>query len=169
MNCHKTIFHALKPLRIAVKYRDKVSLGFEQRRWEKMHIIIKKGHLTIHPRCNFRSGFQIRILDNGQLDIGEGCFVNTNVAITVRNKVIIGDNVKIANNVVIIDHDHDYTHGNIGYISAPIIIGSGVWIGANAVILKGVTIGNGAVISAGAVVNKNVPEYSIWGGYQLNL
>ncbi|OPY17394.1 MAG: Streptogramin A acetyltransferase [Syntrophus sp. PtaB.Bin075] len=38
------------------------------------------------------------------------------------------------------------------------------WIGANATILKGVTIGEGAVVAAGAVVTKNIPAYSIWGG-----
>jgi acetyltransferase-like isoleucine patch superfamily enzyme len=45
-----------------------------------------------------------------------------------------------------------------------VIIGNDVWIGANAIILDGVEIGNGAIISAGAVVNRNVPPYSIYGG-----
>lgn len=38
------------------------------------------------------------------------------------------------------------------------------WIGSNVVILKGVTIGRGAVVASGAVVNKDVPEFSIVGG-----
>ena len=38
------------------------------------------------------------------------------------------------------------------------------WIGSNAVILKGVTIGRGAVVAAGAIVNRDVPDYSIVGG-----
>lgn len=46
----------------------------------------------------------------------------------------------------------------------PPIVGNGVWIGANAVILRGVRIGDGAVIAAGAVVAANVPEMEIWGG-----
>ncbi len=45
-----------------------------------------------------------------------------------------------------------------------IIIGNDVWIGANAIVLDGVTIGDGAIISAGAIVNKNVPPFSIYGG-----
>lgn len=45
-----------------------------------------------------------------------------------------------------------------------IFIGNDVWIGANAIILDGVNIGDGAIISAGAVVNKDVPAYSIYGG-----
>ena len=40
-------------------------------------------------------------------------------------------------------------------------IGSDVWIGDNAVVLKGVTINDGAVIGAGCVVTKDVLPYSI--------
>lgn len=45
-----------------------------------------------------------------------------------------------------------------------ISIGNDVWIGENVVILPGVTIGNGSIIAAGAVVNKDVPDYSVVGG-----
>ena len=38
------------------------------------------------------------------------------------------------------------------------------WIGANVTILKGVRIGKGAIVASGAVVNKDVPPYSIVGG-----
>lgn len=40
----------------------------------------------------------------------------------------------------------------------PIMVGSDVWIGLNAVVLSGVTIGHGAVIGAGAVVTKDTPR-----------
>ena len=45
-----------------------------------------------------------------------------------------------------------------------IIIGNGVWIGYEAVIMAGVHIGDGAVIAARAVVTKDVPPYTIVGG-----
>lgn len=43
-------------------------------------------------------------------------------------------------------------------------IGSDVWIGCNATILRGVTIGHGAVIGANSLVNKSVPPYAIVAG-----
>lgn len=47
----------------------------------------------------------------------------------------------------------------------PLQIGHDVWIGANVVITAGCQyIGNGAVIAAGAVVTKNIPDFSVWGG-----
>ena len=42
---------------------------------------------------------------------------------------------------------------------------SGVWIGANATILKGVTIGEGGIMAACSLVTKDVPPYSIVGGF----
>jgi len=47
---------------------------------------------------------------------------------------------------------------------APIHIGKGVWIGANATVCSGVTIGDNAVVAAGAVVVKDVPADTIVGG-----
>ena len=44
------------------------------------------------------------------------------------------------------------------------MINNGVWVGARVVILPGVTIGEGAVIAAGAVVNKDVPANTLFGG-----
>jgi acetyltransferase-like isoleucine patch superfamily enzyme len=37
-------------------------------------------------------------------------------------------------------------------------------VGANATICKGITIGDGAVIAAGAVVTKDVPSGTVYGG-----
>ena len=81
-------------------------------------------------------------------------------------EITIGDFCNIANNAVIVDHNHKYDATGVieGFETSPIHIGNRVWIGANATILKGVNIGEGAIISAGAVVNKNVPPFEIWGG-----
>lgn len=43
-------------------------------------------------------------------------------------------------------------------------IGKDCWIGANATILDGVKIGDGCIVAAGAVVNRDVPSYTIVGG-----
>ncbi len=60
--------------------------------------------------------------------------------------------------------DQDY-FDEIKYIK----IGNDVWIGANVLILDGVSIGDGSIIAAGAVVNKDVPPYSIYGGIPAKL
>lgn len=47
------------------------------------------------------------------------------------------------------------------YLTGDIVIGEGVWIGQNAIILPAVDIGKGAVIGAGGVVAKSIPDYAI--------
>jgi len=46
-------------------------------------------------------------------------------------------------------------------ISAPVLIGNDVWIGAQAMLKGGITIGDGAVIGARAVVTRDVPPYAV--------
>lgn len=48
-----------------------------------------------------------------------------------------------------------------GVTTAPIVIESDVWIGANVTVTPGVTIGHGVVIGAGTVVAKDVPALTV--------
>lgn len=107
----------------------------------------------------------IKCLEKSSLFIGDRVFLNHNCSITCVDKIIIGDNCYIANNVVIIDHDHKISDSGVvdGSISAQIKIGKNVWIGANSTVLKGVKIGDGSIIAAGAVVNRNIPPFELWG------
>jgi acetyltransferase-like isoleucine patch superfamily enzyme len=43
----------------------------------------------------------------------------------------------------------------------PVIISTGCWIGANAIILPGVRIGKNAVIGAGSIVTKSIPDFAV--------
>ena len=44
------------------------------------------------------------------------------------------------------------------FVSAPVVVEDGAWIGIGAIILKGVRIGDGARIGAGATVTRDVPS-----------
>lgn len=48
--------------------------------------------------------------------------------------------------------------------TAPILVKSGAWIGANAILLPGVVVGKNSVIGAGSVVNKSIPDFSVAAG-----
>ena len=113
----------------------------------------------------------LNIKIGGILRIGAHCFFNHNVSITCNKTITIGDFCNIANNVVIVDHDHIIEADGISgkTISAAVSIGNKVWIGANSVITKGVSIGDGAVIAAGAVVTKDIPPHQLWGGVPARL
>lgn len=100
----------------------------------------------------------------GKLIIEDDVFLNRNVIIVCREKVLIGSHSAIGPNVVIYDHDHQYCkdgyEGNM-YKCDPIIIEKNVWIGANAAILRGSHIGEGSIIGAGSIVKGTIPSYSL--------
>lgn len=99
----------------------------------------------------------------GNLKIGSHCFFNINSSITCMDQIEIGDNCKFGNNLVIVDHDHNYrvngnyTKDNPEFISSPIKIGNNVWCGANVTILRGTEIGDNCVIAAGTTVKRVYP------------
>ncbi|GHS89435.1 2,3,4,5-tetrahydropyridine-2,6-dicarboxylate N-acetyltransferase [Synergistales bacterium] len=46
----------------------------------------------------------------------------------------------------------------------PVVIGDGVLVGGNAVVLEGVQVGDGAVVAAGAIVTEDVPAGAVVAG-----
>ena len=162
----KQMIFSLKPLYFQIKYPNRFHTAKKQYRWEKdMQVVISdQSSIFIGENNHFRSHLQLRAVHGGKITIGNNTFINTNVAITSLESITIGDRVKIANNVVIVDHDHDYQNDMNEYRCQAVVIGNDVWIGANAVILKGVHIGDHAVIAAGSVVNHDVPENTVAGG-----
>lgn len=110
----------------------------------------------------------IRELGDG-LEIGNDVGIAANAFISVRGKVKIGNSTIFGPGVKLFSENHVFKDKDTpiylqGATRQGIEIGEDCWLGADAIILDGVTIGNGCVIAAGAVVNKDVPDYSIAGG-----
>jgi len=132
----------------------KVSWGFSN----GSHIIIKKDTVI--------SDFVSIVLNEGLIEIGENCSINSFCHISGNGGLRIGNNVRIASNTVIIPANHKFDNPNIpitfqGETQKGIKIEDDVWIGAGVKILDGVTIGTGSVIGAGSVVNKSIPPMSV--------
>lgn len=96
--------------------------------------------------------------------IGEDSIVGEGTVLDGRDKLVIGNHVDIASEVMIYNAEHDVKDPNFKAISAPVIIEDYVFIGPRAIVLPGVTLKKGCVVGAGAVVTKDIPEYSIVGG-----
>jgi acetyltransferase-like isoleucine patch superfamily enzyme len=107
--------------------------------------------------------------------MGEGLVIGNNVGIAqncfiqVRGKVTIGSNVMFGPNVSIFSENHGFEDLDTPMISQPtirqaVVIEDDVWLGTRSVILSGVKIGKGSIIAAGALVNKDIPPYSVVAG-----
>lgn len=108
-------------------------------------------------RCDF--GFNIHI--------GNNFIGNFNLTILDEAEVRIGDNVFLGPNTSLITIIHALTpqERNAGRMRAlPIIIKDNVWIAANVTVLPGVTIGEGAVVGAGSVVTRYVAPFTLVAG-----
>lgn len=126
------------------------------------NFIIEKGAtISLGDYFSAERNLRMKACSNAIISVGRECFFNTNASITAMQKIIIGDYCKFGNNVVIVDHDHDYSNIS-GFKTAPIKIGNHVWVGANVVILRGTVIEDYAVIAAGSVVRGRVSAKVIY-------
>lgn len=105
-------------------------------------------------------------VNNGVGDVLIGRYTLVGISSVLIGPVSIGDNVIIAQNVVISGLNHEYTDIKVPIRkqkvnTSRITIDDDCWIGANAVITAGVRIGKHSVVGAGAVVTKDVPPYSV--------
>lgn len=123
--------------------------------------ISPNSQITVGKETVTRNNVTFRA-EEGSISIGDKCFFNSNVSITCMKNITIGDGCQIANNVVIVDHDHDYKNSLFDFIKEEVVIGNNVWIGANCVILKGSNIGDNCVIAAGSVVSGDVPSNTLY-------
>lgn len=103
------------------------------------------------------------------ISIGKDSIIGENSVLDGRDKLLIGDHVDIASEVMIYNGEHDINDENFKASFAPVVIEDYVFIGPRVIILPGVKIGKGAVIGAGAVVTKDVDEFTIVGGVPAKL
>lgn len=80
------------------------------------------------------------------------------------DKISIGNNCCIGDDVRLLTGSHDISSVHFDLITKPITIMDNVWIATGAIVLPGVTIGEGAVIGAGSVVTKDVEPWSVVAG-----
>ena len=105
-----------------------------------------------------------RFYDPRNIEIGQDSIVGEGVVLDGRGKLVIGNHVDIASEVMIYNCKHDVHSENFDPVCAPVVLEDYVFIGPRAIIQPGVRIGRGAVVAAGAVVAKDVAPMTIVGG-----
>lgn len=103
------------------------------------------------------------------ITIGDRCSIGRGTAIVGRRSIVIGDDVTIAPNVYITDHNHTYDDVTVPIkdqypTSEAVRIGDGTWIAAGATVLPGADIGRHVTVGAGAVVRGRVEDNAVVAG-----
>jgi acetyltransferase-like isoleucine patch superfamily enzyme len=103
----------------------------------------------------------------GEVAIGNYCTI-VGAIFSTNGRVTIADYTFIAHEVLIADHGfarpYDEHDQHRPLTPATIRIGENVWIGARAIVLGNVQIGDGAIVGAAAVVDRDIPPYTIFAG-----
>jgi acetyltransferase-like isoleucine patch superfamily enzyme len=147
-------------------------------RWQTDGLLFLGTHLELQigRRGTIRFGRFVWIGDGtkircheGVVEIGDKTVIGQECTISAYQRVRIGEQCVIADRAMFIDFDH-----GVAEVERPIrvqgiykrdtVVGSNVWIGYGACVLRGVRVGDNSIIGTNAVVTNDVPANAVVGG-----
>ena len=128
----------------------------------------KRGRVRFGRFVWIGDGTKIRCHE-GEVIIGDKTVLGQECTISAYKHVRIGEQCVIADRAMFIDFDHgivevERTIREQGIYKRDVDVGSNVWVGYGACVLRGVQVGDNAVIGANAVVTADVPANAVVGG-----
>jgi acetyltransferase-like isoleucine patch superfamily enzyme len=105
----------------------------------------------------------------GVVEIGAKTVVGQECTISAYKRVRIGEQCVIADRAMFIDFDHGVVEverpiRQQGIYTREVEVGSNVWIGYGACILRGVSVGDNSIVGTNSVVTKDVPANAVVAG-----
>ena len=128
----------------------------------------KRGRVRFGRFVWIGDGTKIRCHE-GEVIIGDKTVLGQECTISAYKHVRIGEQCVIADRAMFIDFDHGVVEverpiREQGIYKRDVDVGSNVWIGYGACILRGVRVGDNAIIGTNAVVTADVPANAVVGG-----
>ena len=105
----------------------------------------------------------------GVVEIGAKTVMGQECTISAYQRVRIGEQCVIADRAMFIDFDHGVVEVERpirlqGIYKRDVEVGSNVWIGYGACILRGVRVGDNSIVGTNSVVTKDVPANAVVAG-----
>jgi galactoside O-acetyltransferase len=105
------------------------------------------GGKHVHFGKNIYTNFNLTLVDDTQIYVGDFCQIGPNVVLATAGHPILPE---------LRERAYQY--------NAPVRIGRNCWLGANVVVVPGVTIGDNVVVGAGSVVTRDLPDNVVAAG-----
>ncbi len=105
----------------------------------------------------------------GRVEIGDKTVIGQECTISAYQHVRIGQQCVIADGAMFIEFDHGVVEverpiRQQGIYKRDVIVGSNVWIGYGACVLRGVSVGDNSIVGTNSVVTKDVPANAVVAG-----
>ncbi len=147
-------------------------------RWETDGPVFfgKRLELQISPRGKIRFGRFVWVGDGakircheGEVEIGAKTVLGQECTISAYRRVRIGEQCVVADRAMFIDFDHGVVEverpiRHQGIYMRELVVGSNVWIGYGACLLRGVRVGDNSIVGTNSVVTRDVRANSVVGG-----
>jgi acetyltransferase-like isoleucine patch superfamily enzyme len=130
--------------------------------------IARQGEVRFGRFVWIGDGTKIRCHE-GEVEIGAKTVMGQECTISAYQRVRIGAQCVIADRAMFIDFDHGVVEVERpirlqGIYKRDVIVGSNVWVGYGACILRGVSVGDNAIVGTNSVVTRDVPANAVVGG-----
>jgi acetyltransferase-like isoleucine patch superfamily enzyme len=128
----------------------------------------KQGEIRFGRFVWIGDGTKIRCHE-GEVEIGDKTVIGQECTVSAYQRVRIGAECVIADRAMFIDFDHGVVEVDRpirlqGIYKRDVEVGSNVWVGYGACILRGVSIGDNSIVGTNSVVTKDVPANAVVGG-----
>jgi acetyltransferase-like isoleucine patch superfamily enzyme len=128
----------------------------------------KRGTIRFGRFTWIGDGTKIRCHE-GEVVIGPKTVLGQECTISAYKRVRLGEQCVVADRAMFIDFDHGMVEVERpirlqGIYKESVLVGSNVWIGYGASVLRGVSVGDNAVLGTYAVVTRDVPANAVAAG-----
>ncbi len=130
--------------------------------------ISRRGRVRFGRFVWIGDGTKIRCHE-GEVAIGEKTVLGQECTISAYQRISIGEQCVVADRAMFIDFDHGVVDVETpirkqGIYKRDVEVGSNVWIGYNACLLRGVRVGDNAIVGTNSVVTRDVPANAVVAG-----
>ncbi len=164
--------------RLLARYLRRRLLTVAGRRWQTDGLVFfgRGLELQIARRATIEFGRFVWIGDGtkircheGVVSIGAKTVMGQECTISAYQRVRIGEQCVIADRAMFIDFDHGVVEverpiRQQGIYKRDVEVGSNVWIGYGACILRGVRVGDNSIVGTNSVVTRDVPANAVVAG-----